>query len=67
MVHQLESYANTSLTVSCGLLWYNISDGIIVCLQMVKTNGSNWSALPVTSAGGVTTFGNIAVTGRNYL
>jgi hypothetical protein len=67
MVHQLESYANTSPPANPlrGQLWYNISNGILyVCPADGETNGSNWAALTITSAGGVTTFGNIAVTGN---
>jgi hypothetical protein len=65
MVHQLESYANTSPPANPlrGQLWYNISDGILyVCPADGETNGSNWAAITMTSAGGVTTFGNISVT-----
>ena len=67
MVHQLESYANVSPPANPlrGQLWYNISDGILyVCPADGETNGSNWAALTLTAAGGVTTFGNIAVTGN---
>jgi len=67
MVHQLESYANTSPPANPlrGQLWYNISNGILyVCPTDGETNGSNWSAITLTAAGGVTTFGNIAVTGN---
>jgi hypothetical protein len=65
MVHQLESYANTSPPANPlrGQLWYNISDSILyVCPADGETNGSNWAAITLTSAGGVTTFGNISVT-----
>jgi hypothetical protein len=67
MVHQLESYANTSPPANPlrGQLWYNISNGILyVCPTDGETNGSNWSAITLTAAGGVTTFGNITVTGN---
>jgi len=67
MVHQLESYANTSPPANPlrGQLWYNISNGILyVCPTDGETNGSNWSAITLTAAGGVTTFGNISVTGN---
>jgi len=67
MVHQLESYANTSPPANPlrGQLWYNISNGILyVCPTDGETNGSNWAALTITAAGGVTTFGNISVTGN---
>jgi hypothetical protein len=67
MVHQLESYANTSPPANPlrGQLWYNISNGILyVCPTDGETNGSNWSAITLTSSGGVTTFGNISVTGN---
>jgi len=67
MVHQLESYANTSPPANPlrGQLWYNISNGILyVCPTDGETNGSNWSAITLTAAGGVTTFGNIPVTGN---
>jgi len=67
MVHQLESYANTSPPANPlrGQLWYNISNGILyICPTDGETNGSNWAALTITAAGGVTTFGNISVTGN---
>jgi hypothetical protein len=67
MVHQLESYANTSPPANPlrGQLWYNISNSILyVCPTDGETNGSNWSAITLTAAGGVTTFGNISVTGN---
>ena len=67
MVHQLESYANTSPPANPlrGQLWYNISNGILyVCPTDGETNGSNWAAITITAAGGVTTFGNISVTGN---
>jgi len=67
MVHQLESYANTSPPANPlrGQLWYNVSNGILyVCPTDGETNGSNWSAITLTAAGGVTTFGNITVTGN---
>jgi hypothetical protein len=67
MVHQLESYANISPPANPlrGQLWYNINNGILyVCPTDGETNGSNWSAITLTTAGGVTTFGNISVTGN---
>jgi hypothetical protein len=67
MVHQLESYANTSPPANPlrGQLWYNINNGILyVCPADGETNGSNWAAITLTSAGGVTTFGNVSVTGN---
>jgi 3-keto-L-gulonate-6-phosphate decarboxylase len=67
MVHQLESYANTSPPANPlrGQLWYNISDSVLyVCPADGETNGSNWSAISLTAAGNVTTFGNIAITGN---
>ena len=51
MVHQLESYANTSPPANPlrGQLWYNISDGILyVCPADGETNGSNWSGITMT-------------------
>jgi len=67
MVHQLESYANISPPANPlrGQLWYNTNNSILyVCPTDGETNGSNWSAITLTAAGGVTTFGNISVTGN---
>ena len=65
-VHMLENFASTSVPANpiIGQLWFNTNANVLYVCPQNDAPASEWLALASTSGNGVTTFGQVTVTGN---